>query len=289
MEKIQINLFDATIPMKDSWANIWWPCPEVEYIRPPHHVWDGISIFTDLFVLREDILRNVRSKWKIAWIIEPPQIDSRCYQNIQSVEDYYDYIFTYDVNLLNRSTKYKKMNFGACWITEENSKIYEKTKMVSIVASNKRFALGHQFRHEVIEKLQKKHNFDLWGSGYNPFEHTAIERLKPFKDYRYNIVIENGIVENYFTDKIIDCFAVGSIPIYFGDPSVTKIFDSRGFYTFNTIEELDDILTNKISEQDYLSKMEFIIENHKRFREFASPDRWMYNNCYKPLIENQKL
>lgn len=289
MEKIQINFFDSTIPMKDSWANIWWPCHEVEYIRPPQPTWDGISVFTDFFVLREDILKNIKSKWKIAWIIEPPQIDSRCYQHIHKVEDYYDYIFTYDTNLLSRSPKYKKMNFGACWVVEENCKIYEKDKLVSIVASNKRFAPGHQFRHEVIEKLHGKHNFDLWGSGYNSFENTTEERMKPFKDYRYNIVIENGRVENYFTDKIIDCFAVGSIPIYWGDPKIKDLFDERGFYTFNTIEELDYILTNKVSKEDYDSKIEYIIENYKRFKEYASPDRWMFNNCYKPLIEKGEL
>jgi hypothetical protein len=288
MNTVKINFFDSTVPMKDKWSNIWWPCDEVEYVRPPRREWDGISVFTDNYLLNIDLLRNTKSKWKIAWLIEPPQIFNYGYQNIHMVEEYYDYIFTYNEDLLKRSSKYKKMYFGACWVTPENSKIHEKTKMVSIVASNKRWAPGHIFRHEVIDKLHKKYNFDLWGSGYNYFENVADERIKPFKDYRYNIVIENGRMSNYFTDKILDCFATGSIPIYWGDPKITELFDSRGFYTFTTIEELDEIL-EKISIEDYESKMTYIQENFKRFVEFASPDKWMYNNCYKPLLTNNTL
>ena len=288
MEKIQINLFDANIPMDDRSSNIWWPCEEIEYIRPPKNEWDGISVFTDNSALNVDVLKNTKSRWKIAWLMEPPQINEYPYKNIQQVEDYYDYIFTYNEELLGRSPKYKKMYFGACWITPENAKIYEKSKMVSIVASHKKWTYGHRFRHECIEKLHNKHKFDLWGSGFRPFDNIAEERLKPFKDYRYNIVVENGRVDNYFTDKIIDCFSVGSIPIYWGDPKIKELFDERGFYTFETIEELDYILDN-ISIEDYESKKQYIEENYKRFVEFASPDKWMYNNCYKPLMEKNIL
>lgn len=288
MESIKINFVDSTIPMNDKWSNIWWPCNEVEYVRPPSNNWDGITVFTDNFLLNVDALKNIKSKWKIAWLIEPPQIFPYGYQNIHLVEDYYDYIFTYNEELLSRSPKYKKMYFGACWVTPKNTKIYEKTKMVSIVASNKKWTKGHIFRHECIEKLHHKHNFDLWGSGYKYFENIEEERVKPFKDYRYNIVIENGRLNNYFTDKILDCFAVGSIPIYWGDPKIKDLFDERGFYTFETIEELDEILNN-ISIDDYESKKPYIEENHRRFLEFASPDKWMYNNCYKPLLENGTL
>jgi hypothetical protein len=111
--------------------------------------------------------------------------------------------------------------------------------------------------------------------------------VKPFKDYRYVIVVENGKLDNYFTDKILDCFATGCIPIYWGDPKINNLFDSRGFYTFNTIEELDYILKNKISEEDYTSKMEYIKINYELFKKYSSPDLWMYENCYKKLMNNE--
>jgi hypothetical protein len=177
------------------------------------------------------------------------------------------------------------MYFGSCWITDEYCKIHEKSKMVSMVASNKNWTSGHNFRHEIISKLHEKHNFELWGSGYNYFEHIPEKIAGRVKDYRYSIVVENGQLGNYFTEKIIDCFATGTIPIYWGDPKIKEVFNEKGFYTFNTIDELDDILSNKISIDDYNSKIDYIKDNFERHREFESPDKWMYENCYKKLLQ----
>ena len=94
MNPVKINFFDSTVPMKDKWSNIWWPCEEVEYVRPPRQEWDGISVFTDNYLLNVEALKNSKSKWKIAWLIEPPQIFPYGYQNIHLVEEYYDYIFS---------------------------------------------------------------------------------------------------------------------------------------------------------------------------------------------------
>lgn len=283
MDNIIINFFDSTIPLKDEYSNVFKPFKNLKYLRPPLYEWDGISVFTDNFVLNENLLKSVKSKWKIAWLLEPPQIFPYSYNNIDKVADYYDFIYTYDERLLNKGDKYKKMYFGSCWIVDEFCGVNEKTKMVSMVASSKNFTAGHNLRHEVISKLHGKHNFDLWGSGYNYFEHTPEKIADRVKNYRYSIVIENGQLNNYFTEKIIDCFATGTIPIYWGDSKIKEVFDGRGIYTFNNIDELDDILTNKISVDDYNSKIEFIKNNFEIHKKYESPDKWMYENCYKQL------
>jgi hypothetical protein len=283
MNQLLINFFDNTIPLKDDYVNIFKPCENISYVRPAKYEWDGITVFTDMLILNENLLKSVKSKWKIAWLLEPPQIFPHTYQNIVNFEDYFDFIYTYDERLLIRGEKYKKMYFGSCWITEEFCKIHDKSKMVSMVASNKRLTDGHNFRHEIISKLHNTYNFDLWGSGYNYFEHTEEKIAGRFKDYRYSIVVENGRLNNYFTEKIIDCFATGTIPIYWGDPKIKDIFDERGFYTFSTIGELEDILNNKISIDDYNSKIDFIKNNFELHKKYESPDKWMYENCYKQL------
>jgi hypothetical protein len=99
----------------------------------------------------------------------------------------------------------------------------------------------------------------------------------------YVIVVENCKHPNYFTDKIIDCFASGCIPIYWGDPNIDQHFNNNGFYKWNTIEDLTKIL-EKINQDDYFSKKDYIKDNYEKFKKFASPDKWMYNNCYKNLI-----
>jgi hypothetical protein len=278
--KHRINFFDTNTGNSD-FSNLHWPVPDdVEYIKPPLLEYDGITVFTDEQCF-SPIVDQVKSKWKIAWAFESPAIKPHVYQHIDQISYKFDQIFVCNPSMGNGNSKYKQSYFGACWIPESHCQIYPKSKLLSIVASNKNYAQGHQLRHEVIRN--KMHPaLDLWGSGYNKFGDEPSERIKPFAPYQYVIVIENCQYPGYFTDKIVDCFAAGCIPIYWGNPKIKELFDSRGFYTWTTIRELGLILDH-ISNEDYESKRPYIEENFKRFPEFASPDRWMARNCYDLL------
>ena len=274
---MKINLIDLN-KGTGPYFNNHWPVKDLEYVGP-FLKWDGITVFTDELCFNP-VVDQIQSKHKIAWCIESPAIKSHFSNHIHLVENKFDYIYTYTPKSDNE--KYKQSYFGACWIVEENCKIYEKTKLLSIVASNKNYAPGHKLRHEIISKNLHK-NLELWGSGYKWFSDEPEDRLKPFKDYMYIIVVENCKHPNYFTDKIIDCFASGCIPIYWGDPNIDQHFNGNGFYKWNTIEDLTKIL-EKINQDDYFSKIDYIKENYEKFKKFASPDKWMYDNCYKNLI-----
>lgn len=274
---MKINFFDLNTGM-DKYTNMHWPCDLIEYIKPPLMEFDGISVFTDELCFHE-VVDKVKSKYKIAWALESPVVKPYVESYIRQVEHKFDYIYMY--NPPKDNLKYKQSYFGACWIIKENCKIYEKNKLLSIVASNKNSAPGHKLRHEVISRKLHK-DLELWGSGYNWFSDKPEDRVKPFKDYMYVIVVENCQYPNYFTDKIIDCFATGCIPIYWGDPNMDQHFNKNGFYTWNTIEDLIQILA-KIGPEDYYSKIPYIKENYDKFEKFASPDKWMYENCFNVL------
>ncbi len=275
---MKINLFD-TNRGAGTYFNNHWPEPLIEYLAKPVLEYDGITVFTDEMCF-SPFVNQVQSKFKIAWAVESPVVKSIFLQNVALLENQFDYIYTY--NPLPNHPKYIQSVFGSCWIIEPNCRIYPKSKLLSIVASNKNYAPGHQLRHQLISlKLHK--SLELWGSGYNRFSDEPEDRIKPFKDYHYVIVVENCQFPNYFTDKIVDCFATGCIPIYWGDPNIGQRFNKNGFYTWNTIEELHKILST-ISVEDYHSKLGFVKENFDKFREYASPDKWMYENCYSKLI-----
>lgn len=282
---MKINLFDNNNPAHNKSFNIYWPSPDIEYIRPGLMEFDGISLFTDEMAF-DPIVDQVKSKYKVAWALESPMVKPHIYQHSYQIEDKFDYIYScwpeYTAGKSLYPWKYKQCYFGACWIVPENCDIYPKTKMLSIVASNKTWLPGHRLRHEII-KLGLHPELETWGSGYQYFTDSPEDRLKPFRDYRYIIVAENCRFPGYFTDKILDCFATGAIPIYWGNPQINKLFDNRGFYQFNDLNELKQILGN-ISEEDYLSKGPYIYKNFHLMKEFASPDKWLYENCFSKLL-----
>lgn len=65
-----------------------------------------------------------------------------------------------------------------------------------------------------------------------------------FHMYRFTLAMENDVVENYVTEKIVNAFTAGSIPIYYGPSSVWDIFNPKAFVFYdihNPQEALDRI------------------------------------------------
>ena len=57
------------------------------------------------------------------------------------------------------------------------------------------------------------------------------------KDYRFSFCVENDTYDTYFTEKILDCFATGTIPVYLGAPDIGNHFNMDGIIILS--EEFD--------------------------------------------------
>ncbi len=80
---------------------------------------------------------------------------------------------------------------------------------------------------------------------------------------QFNIAIENCKQTNYFTEKIIGCFASMVIPIYIGCPNITDYFDERGMFI---AKDIDDVIRicNSLTPETYKKMLPYLIENKKR-------------------------
>jgi hypothetical protein len=87
-----------------------------------------------------DGIADGRTGSKYLWLLESKHIKQGLVESIidnqQLVEDTYDIIFTHDQRLLALGEKYKWVPAQGFWIKEP--KIYEKSKMISMISSNKR-------------------------------------------------------------------------------------------------------------------------------------------------------
>lgn len=91
--------------------------------------------------------------------------------------------------------------------------------------------------------LQRKISNDdsrviMKAESHNTRENDKIEFLK---NYKFSFAIENVSHEGYCTEKIIESFAAGTIPIYWGDKKVTNYFNKKAFincHDYSSIEEV---------------------------------------------------
>jgi len=99
--------------------------------------------------------------------------------------------------------------------------IPKKSRLLSIVVSNKGCTRGHRWRKELAVSLRSffGNQIDIYGFGHNPIsdKRHAIDR------YAYTIVVENEVGNLYVTEKIVDSLLGWSCPIYSGSPMIEEI------------------------------------------------------------------
>jgi hypothetical protein len=219
----------------------------------------------DVSLSFDTINYSQNSEIKVLVQIEPPEIlDIR--SAIINNSDKFDLILAWDTEILKSCKNSKKFVFGTCWIDFNNLNL-EKKNEVSFIMSNKRMTPDHLFRHSVWEYLNKFNEIN----GFYIKKFMTPPRIgsknQLFENAKFHIVIENARRENWITEKIIDCFATKTIPIYHGCPNIGEYFNEKGIIKFNNLQELDEILNN-ITPQIYNEMYEYIEENFVKSYEY---------------------
>lgn len=103
----------------------------------------------------------------------------------------------------------------------------DKTRLISVITSNKAFTRGHLDRIRFVEKLKEHYGdqLDVFGRGFRPFD----DKWDVLRPYRYHIVIENSSQPYYWTEKISDCFLAETFPFYYGCTNLSDYFPREAF------------------------------------------------------------
>ena len=116
-------------------------------------------------------------------------------------------------------------------------------------------------------------NLDVFGNGYTPVTH----KIEAMKDYGFTIVIENSKTDYYFTEKLIDSFMTGTIPIYWGCPSIGDFFNLDGMLIFDDLNTLL-IHLNSLSLDKYSTMIDAVKENFEKAKNYLIAEDWIHNN-----------
>lgn len=135
------------------------------------------------------------------------------------------YNSSYYINLAKRSLK--------------ESKFFERRNAAVAV-----YGKMYRNRNKFIDMISKYITVDKYGSAFhNPYPNDKIDLLKK---YKFCIAIENSIhsiewgqmysneIDDYYvTEKLLDCFKAGSIPIYFGPKNARLYFPNEKSVIFS--------------------------------------------------------
>lgn len=182
----------------------------------------------------------------------------------------FDKICSFDPLIIKAFQHAELFCFGSSWVlTDEAGSITSlkkhyrqhftiKNKLkLSFIRSNKKALPGHKLRYTLEDTILKERPYEIY------FPKERIETKLPlFEDSMYHLTIENSRYTNYITEKVIDCFMSYTVPIYWGCPNIGDYFDIRGIITFETKEELENILQN-LNTEFYQNNLKAIQHNYE--------------------------
>ena len=246
-----------------------------------------------VFFSHEKMLQNevaVSKHLRFGLLVESESIAKTLYRDVESVMGEYSLVFTHSRRLLRKFSNARWIPGGGCWVAGEHGggeapEIFDKTKNISMLTSNKKMVPDHVLRYEVAKKIER--NFPLidvyrqvGSSIEDPIQLTTggvsreVDRpvfpLRYLKDYRYTVVVENNRTRHYFTEKLINCFATGTIPIYRGAKSIGDFFDGAGIIRWSSPAKLMNRVLPSLDEGDYQSRLKAVRRNFELSSNFFS-------------------
>jgi Glycosyltransferase family 10 (fucosyltransferase) C-term len=102
---------------------------------------------------------------------------------------------------------------------------FQKKKLISVIASDRRGTRGHNQRYTFVQRLRQRmrDRIDVFGAGTCDIQ----DKWDGIAPYQYHIAIENSVVPDYWTEKLADGFLGGAFPIYHGCPNIHDYFSKQ--------------------------------------------------------------
>ena len=241
-----------------------------------YFIWDKFNIgLKTHFYTHQAMLETMgKPTHKYGWLIESEGIVPNDYKLLRknpNLASEFNKIFTYSEDLLDKLPNAELLiSCANIWYgniegdtARLNSEQYKnKEKMCSMMCSEKLLTKMHYVRHNIATQALSL-GVDVYGKFnggmFIPYKSKSLEK------YRYQIVVENDISPYYFTEKILDCFASQTVPIYLGATKIDKFFNPDGII-FIKQEDVNNIekYLKQISVSDYESRIPALIEIYEK-------------------------
>lgn len=200
--------------------------------------------------------------------------------------------FCPDFNLFDYAVGFEKLEFGDRYAMVPNyllnpkyvnsidlmkqkhlvANIAGKTDFCSYVVSN---GVGDEMRTLFFEELSKYKKVNSGGKYKNNIgmPDGVPNKLEFQKKHKFSICFENSSHPGYITEKLMEGFAAGTVPIYWGAPNVTDIYNEdamvvvkgvddipRAIEQIKRIDQNDTLYTNMLKQpalidKDYLERI----------------------------------
>ena len=124
--------------------------------------------------------------------------------------------------------------------------VYNVTQVKNIDIPSKKFCAwvvsngGGTERNKFFDKLSQYKVVDSGGSFRNNVGGPVGDKLEFLSHYKFSICFENSKTQGYISEKLVDAFEAGTIPIYFGDDTILELLNNKSYIHVKSEDEFDE-------------------------------------------------
>jgi hypothetical protein len=223
-----------------------------------------VEVYMDIFCfdpIPKDMVR-------IIMMVEPLRGD--LFDLVQKYRDYYDYVLTYEDEILKSNSKAILFHCTDTWV--KGFVPPERKFCVSTVVGGKNdlrmkgYAMRHELWNRQNEVLIPKEFFLSSQCKYPlaDYNHALVlgDTKRPLFTSMFHIAIENRSMTHYFSEKLLDCFFTRTVPVYCGCLNLEKYFNIEGVIIVKNVDEIINVCNN-LTEKDYWDRRPAMEDNYR--------------------------
>ena len=152
----------------------------------------------------------------------------------------------------------------------------KRTKFCAAVISNTGWTDG--FRRLFYKALNKYKEIDMGGHYHNNVGGPVRNKTKFLNNYKFSLAMENTKADGYITEKVIDAFVAGNIPIYYGNYMIEEYINPKAFILIK-------------GEEDMMEKIEYIkkIDNDDKLYKSILREKVLINDNIKDDSTKERI
>ncbi len=251
-------------------------------------------------------LLTIPKNKKILFCFESPIVNP--FNHLSFFYMHFGTIYTWNDELVKSIKKVRKLYVPQVEIQKSIKNIpFNKKKLLVCINSKKSSIVFlrllspfkkdlYRERCDAIDYFEKNNSqeFDLYGKGWNlPGRFNLVEKLLKVKKlsvyrgeipvneknsvlakYKFCLCFENTSAPGYITEKIFDCFASGTVPIYKGAPNISKYIPKSAYIDMNQFSTYGELVTflekmTKERYQGYLTAASLFVKDKKSERKWG--------------------
>ena len=121
---------------------------------------------------------------------------------------------------------------------------------------------------------------------------TSENLIREYSKFNFVLAMENNKKKGYVTEKIVNVFAAGAVPVFWGDDIVTQFFNKKAFINISDFDDFEScvkyIINLKTEEIHDMMDEPIFNWNNNRINEILEIDYDPPNQYYKNIANKLK-